>query len=74
MKYRGFIDRMTVSSDFPHVVYGNARGLVSEHWSASAARRSCEEDVIYHNAQGGCSDAHAYTWSREMWKRIDWNT
>jgi len=57
------IERITVTSAMPFIVYGSVRGLVSEHRTERAAWESLRRDRIdcgRHNS-GGYSDADVYS-------------
>lgn len=72
---KSYIGNVTVSSNHNYIVYGSVRGLVSEHRSIDAARKSLERDqrACRKSSGGGLtrsySDANVYEWtSADGWK------
>jgi hypothetical protein len=54
------IHGIKVESNYPYIVYGKVRGLVSEHRSERAAEKSLAKDRRGCSKQGGYSDAQVY--------------
>jgi len=59
------IDQITVSSDFPYIVYGPVCGLIGEHRSLQRAGQTMRNDakVCRMLGNGAYSDAAVYAWS-----------
>lgn len=64
-----YIGNMRVASNYPIIVYGSVRGLVSEHRSVRAAYRALKRDRDCCRALGGgaYSDAAVYMFKRGRW-------
>jgi hypothetical protein len=60
---KAMIENLQVTSNAKYIVFGNVRGLVSEHRTLSAAQRSLAADQRGCKAQGQghYSDARIYT-------------
>jgi len=64
---RSMIYGVTVASEYPYIVYGSVRGLVSEHRSERAARRSLAHDQTGCESHGGYSDASVWEQTADGW-------
>lgn len=71
-KNKSILGNLTVSSNYPVIVYGSVRDLVSEHRSIDAALKSLERDQLGCRSQGGYSDASIYEWSDAGWTVADY--
>lgn len=67
---RGYIGGVLVKSNYPFIVYGSVRGLVSQHRSGKVAVRSCNRDWVGCRKQGGYSDAAVYEYRNDRWDPI----
>lgn len=64
--HQGTIGGRPVSSQMPYIVYGSARGLVSEHRILKAAHAAAARDgKACYNDRGAYSDAAVYCWDDE---------
>lgn len=68
-KYSGYIGQLTVRSNYRHIVYGEVRGLISEHRTAIGAQKSSQYDarICRNLGAGAFSDAYAFTFTTEGW-------
>lgn len=71
--YSSYIGNLTVRAKHPIIVYGDVRGLVSEHRTLRAAQRSLKRDKEGCRRQRGYSDADIYQWVDGRWKRVDFD-
>jgi hypothetical protein len=64
---------MRVSSKFPVIVYGDVRGLISEHREVGPAREGLRRDRRKCSNLGGgaYSDGAVYVFRRGVWDSID---
>lgn len=70
---RSMIGNVTVRSDYPLIVWGSVRGLVSEHRSMEAALKSLARDQracrsLSSGLTRSYSDASIYTWTESGWQ------
>ena len=76
-QHRSQIGNLTVASASPYVVYGEVRGLVSEHRLLRTAQQSLQRDQdACRSLPGGTaySDAYVYCWDDEDGWCLDANS
>lgn len=70
---RAYIGNIQITSKYPVLVYGQVRGVVSNHRQVDAAMRSLIRDrrVCRNLGSGAYSDAAVYVFRRDRWEAID---
>ena len=67
-QHRSMIGQLTVTSDSPYIIYGEVRGLVSEHRLLRAAQQAVTRDradCVKLPGGNSYSDAKVYCWGDE---------
>jgi len=71
MKYEAYIKQMLVESNLPIIVYGQIRGLVSQHRSMKAAFKNMYNDDHGCKKQVGYSDTRVYEFKNDEWFAVE---
>ena len=74
MEHASMIERLTVRSKYPYIVYGSVRGIQGECWSLERAiERANDDRADCGSLTGGAySDVRVYQWVGH-WSLIEWD-